>query len=275
MESSSLLGIGRSDDLTRPVALGGVERPYGGFMGSQPIVVPPVLMMIGTTGRRATQTEGVPMEVQDRVTLPAPSLAAVWDDSDADLHHQLERTAHGQAVTSRALRRLRERGWLHLDDLHWPGRARAVIDHVAVGPGGIIVVTTVHWIGTVDVRAGQIRHNGRPSAARRCCEDAAAAIRSILPADRHRHVVPALSVVTEQRLDALAGGVVTCSAADLGAVLRRRPTVLAEHEIAGTAAILWGALSVGAGRRAQVAAPRATPVGPVGQLRRLLSRSKA
>ena len=212
------------------------------------------------------------MHVQDRVPASRRSLVAPGGYGDPDLHHQLERTAHGQAVTSRALRRLRERGWLHLDDLHWPGRARAVIDHVAVGPGGIIVVTTVHWIGTVDVRAGQIRHNGRLSAAQRGCEEAAAAIRGVLPPELHRHVVPALSVVTEQSLDALAGDVLTCSAADLEGVLRRRPTVLAEHHVARAAAILLATLSVGAGRRAQAAAPVVAPGGFTARLRRVLGR---
>jgi hypothetical protein len=157
-----------------------------------------------------------------------------------------------------------------LDDLRWPGRARAVIDHVAVGPGGIIVVTTVHWIGTVDVRAGQIRHNGRLSAAQRGCEEAAAAIRGVLPPELHRHVIPALSVVTEQPLDALAGNVLTCSAADLEGVLRRRPTVLAEHDVARTVAVLWGTLSVAAGRRMPMAAAAAAPTGAMARFRRLL-----
>ena len=195
------------------------------------------------------------MQVEDRIKSTVRSLTAIGDNGDEELNDEFDRTAHGQAVTSRALNRLRGLGWLHLDDLHWPGRPRAIIDHVAVGPGGIIVVTTVHWIGRVEVRAGRIHHNGRPSAAQRACEDAAAAVKSVLPADLHAHVVPALSVVTEQPLDSLAGDVVTCSAHELEAVLARRPTVLDERDVGRTAALLWGTLSVGAGRRAHPPAP--------------------
>jgi hypothetical protein len=220
-------------------------------------------------------TPGVAMQVVDRVATSRRSLASIGGDGGRDLNEPLERIAHGQAVTSRALRRLRARGWLHLDDLRWPGRARAVIDHVAVGPGGIIVVTTVHWIGTIDVRAGQIRHNGRLSAAQRGCEEAAAAIRGVLPPELHRHAVPALSVVTDQPLDALAGNVLTCSAADLEGVLGRRPTVLADHDVARATAVLLATLSLGAGRRAQLADAAATSGGIVARLRRLLGRCRA
>ena len=195
------------------------------------------------------------MLVDDRGKTPLRSLTAIGDNGDDELNEQVDRTAHGQAVTSRALNRLRSRGWLHLDDLHWPGRPRAVIDHVAVGPGGIIVVTTVHWIGRVEVRAGRIHHNGRPSAVQRACEGAATAVRSVLPVDIRSHVVPALSVVTEQPLDSLAGEVLACSANELEAVLARRPAVLSERDVGRTAALLWGTLSVGAGRRPRPPAP--------------------
>ncbi|CAN5553103.1 hypothetical protein BH18ACT8_BH18ACT8_09770 [soil metagenome] len=166
----------------------------------------------------------------------------------ADVQEQLDRTAHGQAVTSRALARLQEQGWLHLDDLHWPGRARAVIDHVAVGPGGIVVLLTVNWIGTVEVHAGKIHHNGRPSATQGACENAAEAVRGMLPAELRNRVVPALSVVTTQPLDGCAGNVLATSVANLEAVLNRQPTVLDEHQVAHTAAILWANLSVGGGQ---------------------------
>jgi len=187
------------------------------------------------------QIEGQPeMLRHSRGERTAPGLANVAE--------QLERTAHGQAVTSRALAQLQEQGWLHLDDLHWPGRARAVIDHVAVGPGGIIVLLTVNWIGNVEIRAGRVHHNGRPSATPATCERAAQAIRGVLPAELHNHVVPALSVVTEHLLDGRAGNVLATSATNLAAALIRQPTVLDEHQVARTAAVLWATLSVGGGQ---------------------------
>lgn len=167
---------------------------------------------------------------------------------------------------------------MHLDDLHWPGRAPAVIDHVAVGPGGIIVITTVHWIGAVAVVAGRIQRNGRPSAAQDGCEAAAAAVRGVLPADLHQYVVPALAIVTDEPIDVLAGGVLTCSTTRLEAVLDRRPVVLDDRQVARTAAVLWAMLSAGAGagasagRQAVTATSRRT--GLVDWWRRLLTRSR-
>lgn len=187
------------------------------------------------------------MHVEDGPELLHHGRSDATPHGSADLPEQLDRSAHGQAVTSRALARLERQGWLHLDDLHWPGRARAVIDHVAVGPGGIIVLFTVNWIGNVELCEGKIHHNGRPSASQVSCETAAEAIRDLLPADLHDSVVPALSVVTEQPLDGLAGTVLATSAANLESVLGRRSTVLDEHQVAQTAALLWATLSVGAG----------------------------
>lgn len=187
------------------------------------------------------------MQVEDR----RRASRSVTAEGPQDLNEQLDRNAHGQAVTSRALGRLRDRGWMHLDDLDWPGRARTVIDHVAVGPSGIVVVTTVHWIGAVDVRAGRVHHNGRASAAQRSCETAAEAVRSVLPGHLHRHVVPALSIVTAEPIDTVAGDVLACSTTRLETVLDRRPTVLDDLQVARTAAVLWATLSVGAGRGAR------------------------
>lgn len=197
------------------------------------------------TPQRIWRLPGAPgTRVEDR----SPATRSMADRA-TELHEQLDRTAHGQAVTSRALGRLRRQGWLHFDDLHWPGRPLALIDHVAVGSGGVIVVTTVHWVGTVDVNAGQVRRNGRPSAAQWTCYAAAEAVRGVLPVDIHRFVAPALSIVSERPIDALAGDVLTCSTCQLESVLTRRPVVLTDKQVTRTAALLWGTLSVGAGRR--------------------------
>ncbi|WP_407923750.1 nuclease-related domain-containing protein [Arthrobacter cheniae] len=34
------------------------------------------------------------------------------------------------------MRQLELQGWRMLHDVHWPGRPKANIDHIAVGPGG-------------------------------------------------------------------------------------------------------------------------------------------
>ncbi len=187
------------------------------------------------------------MQVEDPLPMsPAKPRSHRTASSDRG-GEQLDLTAHGQAATSRGLGRLRSAGWTHFDDLRWPGRARAVIDHVAVGPGGIVVITTVHWVGQVGVHGGVVHHNGRPSAAPRACEAAAAAVRLALPPELQGHVVAALAVVTAHNIDAEAGGVIACDAASVDSVLRRRDAVLTSNQVARTAALLASTLSAGTG----------------------------
>ncbi len=48
---------------------------------------------------------------------------------------------------------LEQLGWVVLHDVAWPGRSRAKIDDVLVGPGGILVLDTKNWSGTVTADA--------------------------------------------------------------------------------------------------------------------------
>lgn len=50
-------------------------------------------------------------------------------------------------------------GWLH--DVRWAGRARANIDHVVIGSLGVFVIDSKNWAGSVAVKAGVLRQNGR------------------------------------------------------------------------------------------------------------------
>ena len=46
-------------------------------------------------------------------------------------------------------------------DVRWPGRRRANLDHVVVGPSGVFVVDTKNWSGRIEVRVGVLRQDGR------------------------------------------------------------------------------------------------------------------
>lgn len=67
----------------------------------------------------------------------------------------------GEALVGSQLESLRTQGWEVLHDVRWPGRPRANIDHVAVGPPGVLVVDAKHWSGRVTVDAAGVRQNGR------------------------------------------------------------------------------------------------------------------
>jgi hypothetical protein len=51
-------------------------------------------------------------------------------------------------------------GFEVLHDVHLPGRPRAWIDHVVVGPSGVFVLNTETWSGPVTVEEGTLRQNG-------------------------------------------------------------------------------------------------------------------
>lgn len=68
--------------------------------------------------------------------------------------------AAGEALVAAALDSLESQGWMALHDVHWPGRPKANLDHVLVGPGGVIVIDAKNWSGTVQLRNGVLRQNG-------------------------------------------------------------------------------------------------------------------
>ncbi|MBG6225941.1 hypothetical protein IWX63_002524 [Arthrobacter sp. CAN_A2] len=68
--------------------------------------------------------------------------------------------AEGEARVGEQLRRLEPHGWRVLHDVHWPGRQRANIDHLAIGPGGILMIDAKNWSGDVRLRDGELSQNG-------------------------------------------------------------------------------------------------------------------
>lgn len=68
--------------------------------------------------------------------------------------------AEGEARVAQVLDELSAHGWHALHDVRWPGRPKANLDHVLVGPGGIIVVDAKNWTGDVQIRGDVLRQNG-------------------------------------------------------------------------------------------------------------------
>ena len=135
-----------------------------------------------------------------------------------------ERGAAGESETAARLDELRAYGWVILHDLRWPGRPRANIDHIAIGPGGVYVIDSKNWSGSVAVLDGVLRQNGRwrenevTGAA-----EAALAITGVLGQ------VPATGVlcfVREEPLTGWARDVMICSTSTLTEMLKSRPLTL-------------------------------------------------
>ena len=68
--------------------------------------------------------------------------------------------AAGETLVAAKMGGLAANGWLALHDVHWPGRPKANLDHILVGPGGIVVVDAKNWSGDVQAGGGRLRQNG-------------------------------------------------------------------------------------------------------------------
>lgn len=140
-----------------------------------------------------------------------------------------EKGAEGEVAVARALEALPE-GWVALHDLAWPGRQRANLDHVVVGPGGVFIVDAKNWSGRVEVRDQVLMQNGRrreetvASAA-----EAAIALQSIVPPPAL--CMGVLCFVRDEPLTGWARDVMVCSTQNLTEMLTSRPVVLGPDDV--------------------------------------------
>ncbi|MBT1004041.1 NERD domain-containing protein [Paenarthrobacter sp. DKR-5] len=106
--------------------------------------------------------------------------------------------AAGEAIVARKLAELEPLGWLALHDVHWPGRPQANLDHVLVGPGGVVVIDAKNWSGEVHLRNG-VLYQGIYTRER----DTSGALRqaaslAVLLEPPHRHLVQAWLCMVRQ-----------------------------------------------------------------------------
>ena len=97
-------------------------------------------------------------------------------------------------------------GWFLLHDVHWPGRPLARLEHVLVGPGGVVVVNAKNWSGRVDVVDGALRQNGHdrfPAVEAALAQ--AAAVAAVLPAQRRRLVRSLICLTAQPELQGTTG----------------------------------------------------------------------
>jgi hypothetical protein len=141
-----------------------------------------------------------------------------------------ERGSLGEQATGAVLASLPE-GWFALHDVRWPGRPRANIDHVVIGPGGIFVIDTKNWTGRITVSNDVLRQNGRlreqtvASAA-----EAGLAVAS-LAGPHLAHVHPVLCFVDQPQLGGWSRDVMVCSTGNLLDMLQTRPVVLTPEAV--------------------------------------------
>jgi hypothetical protein len=97
-------------------------------------------------------------------------------------------------------------GWFLLHDVHWPGRPLARLEHVLVGPGGVVVVSVKNWSGHVDVVDGALLQNGHdrfPAVETSLAQ--AAAVAAVLPAPWRRLVRSLICLTAQPELRGTTG----------------------------------------------------------------------
>ncbi len=158
---------------------------------------------------------------------PAAAAADTWFDD------WLTATPSEVAGTRRALARTEAAGWTVRSGLHRPGSAHAGLEHVAVGPGGVVVVETLLWDGEVSVEGGTLRHRGygrTPDVAE--VAGAAGAIAALV-APSHRRTVQAVLCLAGRDLEPVpvCGGAVVVGENQLADHLLALPVQVAAEDL--------------------------------------------
>lgn len=174
-----------------------------------------------------------------------------------------EQGAHGERATGAILDELRQDGWAVFHDVRWPGRPRANIDHVVVGPPGVFVIDSKNWSGRIDVRDQTFRVNGRrQDKVVAAAGEAALAVAGLVHAEACMATRSVLCFVRDEAVAGWCYDVMVCSTGNLREMLLSRPAVLTPDQ-ARTATIDLD-LGFRAAARAPLAqSPRPNLVGAV------------
>ncbi|WP_232676234.1 nuclease-related domain-containing protein [Nocardioides sp. R-C-SC26] len=175
-----------------------------------------------------------------------------------------ERGAVGEETTAAALALLPPDEWTTFHDLRWPGRQRANIDHVVVGPPGVFVIDTKNWSGPIVVRDGVLRQRGR-SRDRSVAGvvDAARAVAAVLRGGGDQSVLPVLCFVGDAPPPGWVREVMIADSATLVEMLRSRPARLSPERLREIC------LELDAVTRTALAAPHQTGLAPTPATQRL------
>lgn len=154
----------------------------------------------------------------------AESSTKAWDTGAID----------GQVVAEK-LSELVPRGWYVLHDVYWPGRPKASLDHVLVGPGGVVVVDDKNWTGEVRVASGVLwqgryaRTQAVEGALAQC-----AAVASVMAPPHRRLVRPLICMSAQPDLFGVTNSdVAVAGARRVVGAIESLPSVLDKETVVG------------------------------------------
>jgi hypothetical protein len=117
--------------------------------------------------------------------------------------------AAGEAMVAAKMGELASSGWSALHDVHWPGRPKANLDHILIGPGGIVVVDAKNWSGNVQAGGGRLRQNGyRRDKEVLAASEQGAAVAALLEPQHRRFVHGWICLVAQPNVDEITGSAV-------------------------------------------------------------------
>jgi hypothetical protein len=117
--------------------------------------------------------------------------------------------AAGEAMVASKMGELTASGWSALHDVHWPGRPKANLDHILIGPGGIVVVDAKNWSGNVQAGGRRLRQNGyRRHKEVLAASEQGAAVATLLEPQHRRFVQGWICLVAQPAVDEIAGSAV-------------------------------------------------------------------
>ncbi|MDQ0680629.1 hypothetical protein QFZ30_004011 [Arthrobacter pascens] len=165
--------------------------------------------------------------------------------------------AVGEREVADRLSQLIPHGWYLLHDVHWPGRPKANLDHVLVGPGGVVVVDAKNWTGEVRVSSGVLwqgrysRTQSVEGALAQC-----AAVTSVLAPPHRRFARPLICMATQPDLFGITSSDVAVAGTDrVVDVVLALPEVLDQQTVVGLYAQLGEQLTQEQDDRMPVARP--------------------
>lgn len=149
-------------------------------------------------------------------------------------------------VITAELERWRPRGWDVLHDVSWPGgHGGTSVDHVAVGPGGVIVVDDHDWAPGASTAGGVLVSEGHRRSGE--CRGVAARVSGVsallLPA--HRTATRGALALVRQPMPAMLveAGTVVVGRPDLDAWRAGLPRVLDPGDVVAASEHLRGVLA--------------------------------
>jgi hypothetical protein len=196
---------------------------------------------------------------------------------------QAERNAHawsigaaGEARVAERMTELEAHGWLALHDVHWPGRQKANLDHILVGPGGILIVDAKNWSGDVHLKDGVLRQNGysRETEVSGILHQSSA-LSALLEPDHRRLVQGWICLVGQPRLQGTtASGIRIEGLETLRGAVTELPSVLDPALVPTIHGYLQGLLGGATSPRLMTTAQLNQHDGPAASLRQVRDRTR-